>query len=266
MVVKPKRTAHNAIYTTDSKCVGCKKPWTMGSRWTKGRCAYCYGKYREESVDPLTVKQRKRVCIECGHERQQGERWGSQGMCCACYQDHRRNLDPEANRKALRKSYKKHRERRKADSEAWRKNNPEKYREMVKRAYWKDPERSRRKAKAWINKHPEKQLEYRMRNNFGLKAEVYTILFKKQKGRCANCGCKEAGSEKQKNMCVDHDYDTLHVRGLLCHKCNRGLGLLGDTVESIAKSLKYVTKARNKPYPWKIDPKTTARSMRLVHA
>lgn len=39
---------------------------------------------------------------------------------------------------------------------------------------------------------------------------------------------------------MDHDHQTLVVRGLLCGKCNKGLGLLGDSVESLTRARDYL--------------------------
>jgi hypothetical protein len=41
----------------------------------------------------------------------------------------------------------------------------------------------------------------------------------------------------------DHDHVTNEFRGFLCDDCNRGLGLLGDSAESIKRALAYVTKS-----------------------
>jgi hypothetical protein len=36
----------------------------------------------------------------------------------------------------------------------------------------------------------------------------------------------------------------MQFRGVLCNKCNRSIGILGDTVESIQKVLFYLTKEK----------------------
>lgn len=44
------------------------------------------------------------------------------------------------------------------------------------------------------------------------------------------CGSK-------KRVVIDHNHDTGRVRGVLCDNHNKGLGLLGDTYESVIQTL-----------------------------
>ena len=50
--------------------------------------------------------------------------------------------------------------------------------------------------------------------------------------------CQICGSTDK--LVYDHDHDTMKFRGVLCNKCNRGIGILGDTIEDIAKVLDYL--------------------------
>ena len=50
-----------------------------------------------------------------------------------------------------------------------------------------------------------------------------------------NMGCNHTGC-----LVVDHDHKTGKVRGLLCHNCNRALGLLHDDQELMQKASEYV--------------------------
>jgi recombination endonuclease VII len=58
-----------------------------------------------------------------------------------------------------------------------------------------------------------------------LKRWQYEELFRQQGGCCAICK-KEPSSNRK--LAVDHCHTNFFVRGLLCHRCNLGLGLLDD--------------------------------------
>ena len=56
--------------------------------------------------------------------------------------------------------------------------------------------------------------------------------------RCTCCGTSS-------EVVIDHCHDTLAFRGWLCHKCNVGIGLLGDTVEGTQKAVQYLKRAND---------------------
>jgi hypothetical protein len=45
-------------------------------------------------------------------------------------------------------------------------------------------------------------------------------------------------------LVFDHCHETLNHRGWLCSSCNKGIGLLGDTVESLERVVLYLQKVR----------------------
>lgn len=80
---------------------------------------------------------------------------------------------------------------------------------------------------------------------YGISLEEYEELLKAQGGCCAICGSfnnNTTGKKRNWNFSVDHCHESGKVRGLLCNNCNRGLGLLGDTEESLKKALNYLEK------------------------
>jgi hypothetical protein len=72
---------------------------------------------------------------------------------------------------------------------------------------------------------------------YGLQPNEYAELLFLQGGVCAICG-----EDSDKKLVVDHDHDSGQVRGLLCGRCNHGLGMLGDNVEGVRRALDYLTK------------------------
>jgi hypothetical protein len=76
---------------------------------------------------------------------------------------------------------------------------------------------------------------------YGLTPEQYDEMFAAQDGRCAACGQEETHRNQfgVVRLAVDHDHDSGRVRGLLCARCNRALGLLGDDASRVAGLLAY---------------------------
>jgi hypothetical protein len=74
---------------------------------------------------------------------------------------------------------------------------------------------------------------------YRLREEEYYRLLAEQGGCCAICGGSSPGGAYNIFQ-VDHCHKTGAIRGLLCSKCNRGLALLGDTVEAITRVLNYL--------------------------
>ena len=76
---------------------------------------------------------------------------------------------------------------------------------------------------------------------YGLEADQFQSLWDAQHGRCAIC----KGAlfvDKRKSFNIDHCHNTGRVRGLLCNKCNTGLGLLGDDPERLRDAIVYLEK------------------------
>lgn len=69
---------------------------------------------------------------------------------------------------------------------------------------------------------------------YGLSTEEYDELRSSNNGLCHLCNQRKA-------KCIDHDHITGAVRGHLCAGCNTGLGLLGDTRESLERAITYLS-------------------------
>jgi Recombination endonuclease VII len=70
---------------------------------------------------------------------------------------------------------------------------------------------------------------------YGISAAEYDALLAKQGGVCAICR-----QHSKRRLCVDHCHLTGTVRGLLCDRCNLGLGYLKEDQASLVAALAYL--------------------------
>lgn len=68
---------------------------------------------------------------------------------------------------------------------------------------------------------------------YGIDHKSYHALVDSQQGKCAIC-------HEDKLLVVDHDHTTGHIRGLLCHSCNMGLGLFHDDLDKVRAAEGYL--------------------------
>jgi len=110
---------------------------------------------------------------------------------------------------------------------------------------YKDPEKrreyQRKKWKQYSKRNPEKIRAKNFKDRYGIGIEEYEALKDQQDGKCGICGT--TGHV----LYVDHCHDTQKIRGLLCHKCNTGMGMLQDSIEVLNKALRYLEKHEETP-------------------
>jgi hypothetical protein len=71
----------------------------------------------------------------------------------------------------------------------------------------------------------------------GFTSEEFEEKLNNQGNVCAICGTDDSG---KLDFCADHDHNTLQKRGVLCRKCNSGLGHFQDDIETIKKAVEYL--------------------------
>ena len=79
----------------------------------------------------------------------------------------------------------------------------------------------------------------KFKNQYGITVEDYEQMLAAQGGGCAICGAT-VPSSRTKFFAVDHCHTTGVVRGLLCTKCNRGLGLFNDDTDRLSAAVRYL--------------------------
>ena len=102
------------------------------------------------------------------------------------------------------------------------------------------------------DRHLRLQRERNWKIRYGITRDDFNFMWESQNGLCKICEVKLTNIEidgdtlNKSNTCVvDHDHDTLFVRGLLCARCNKALGLLDDSIEKLEKARYYLINAKN---------------------
>lgn len=118
-----------------------------------------------------------------------------------------------------------------------------------------DKERENAYKRAWREKNKEKTraigLAYRAKNkagapdawlrkNYGISLAEKEATLAEQGGGCAICHTDAPGGAGKWHM--DHDHVTGVPRGVLCHKCNIGIGMLGDSIERLHAAILYLSR------------------------
>lgn len=105
--------------------------------------------------------------------------------------------------------------------------------------YFKDVPKKRmssRCKRCQINQQREKSL--------GVTEDDYQRMLAAQDDSCAVCGLRIEEYRTKYNrytqFSVDHNHSTGEVRGLLCHNCNRALGMLQDDPEILWRAVSYL--------------------------
>lgn len=111
----------------------------------------------------------------------------------------------------------------------WWQQNREKACEISKKWQRRNPDATKRNSK-----------NQNLKWNYGITLDHFNKMCLEQGDTCAIC--KKDNSQFTKTLFVDHCHKTGKIRGLLCKKCNSGLGFLGETVEDLERAIEYLKK------------------------
>ena len=74
---------------------------------------------------------------------------------------------------------------------------------------------------------------------YGIHRSDFDLLRAKQDNKCAIC---KGNLENNKKSHMDHCHASGKLRGVLCTKCNVGLGMFQDNMENLKSAVKYLKK------------------------
>ena len=99
----------------------------------------------------------------------------------------------------------------------------------------------------WRKLNPEKVKSAQLKTTYRIEISRYYEILSSQNGGCAICGSKDPGNGRS-FFSVDHDHSCCPgekacgkcIRGLLCDKCNRGLGQFRDDISKLLSAVIYL--------------------------
>lgn len=97
------------------------------------------------------------------------------------------------------------------------------------------------RASRWAKRHPQRRAVYARRRDlkarYGIAEADWAALFEAQGRKCAIC---ETPEPCRMGWHTDHCHDTGRVRGILCRKCNVGIGHFKDSPTLLSAALDYL--------------------------
>jgi hypothetical protein len=125
---------------------------------------------------------------------------------------------------------------------AWKLAHPERAKEIQRKAFATWYKKNRKHLSSHRKENRELLRKKALCHIYGDGAdEEYDRFFKKQKGKCAICHKHQVKFKCR--LAMDHDHATGRLRGLLCGRCNRGLGCFDDRAKRLLAAAAYLKKA-----------------------
>jgi len=111
---------------------------------------------------------------------------------------------------------------------------------MQREKYNSDPSEKlkrqlRERKRKSINPLAKKDSE--LRRLYGITINEYLTMLSKQGEFCKNC---KQECKTKLSLSVDHDHKSGKIRGLLCNRCNRAIGMFEDNKELLRLAANYL--------------------------
>lgn len=120
-------------------------------------------------------------------------------------------------------------------------------REKFYKEHYDSVAKTQKKARAnFIKKYPEREAEIQAKSRtkklYNLTLEEVERMYLDQSGLCKICNVpvQRRGNGNLKSANIDHNHLTGKVRGLLCYKCNHGIGNFKDDINLLQSAIKYL--------------------------
>ena len=179
-----------------------------------------------------------KTCTKCGETKPKTifgpMRGGVDGLCSQC-----RPCRAKANLAWNRRNA----EQVKTTTALWREGNTEGIKKYNKVYKTRNKGRVLLRAAEWKRKNPGAiraiNIKGKLKSRYGLSTEDYELILDSQDGVCAICRTEDPGHHGR--FYIDHCHKTGDIRGLLCSRCNTGLGLFLDNPERLSAAIAYLS-------------------------
>lgn len=188
-------------YKSKGKCPNCGKDSDDGFVY----CSSCRQEAEKKYMKNVYPDGTKK-CVDCGNKISIKSKRTSI-RCLSCQRKH--------NNEWARNYYATHPDKR------------AKVAAYYKERYRKNKEKSRKNERA-----------ARIMRLYGISDIEYDSILASQEGKCAICGSPIGNIKK---AFIDHNHITNEIRGLLCPKCNFGLGNFNDDIEILTRAIAYLS-------------------------
>jgi glycyl-tRNA synthetase (class II) len=97
--------------------------------------------------------------------------------------------------------------------------------------------------KEWVSNNRGKRYTIQLKSRckkYGIELEEYYDMLKQQDNKCIICNTNELNLNRKLN--IDHNHKTGEVRGLLCDRCNKVIGLLNEDINIMRSMIEYINK------------------------
>lgn len=93
----------------------------------------------------------------------------------------------------------------------------------------------------WHKENPVLAVDKQLRHKYGISLDKFLEMSASQDHKCKICLLPCSVKPK---LSVDHCHGTGKIRGLLCDRCNKGLGSFRDNEQSLVNAANYLKESR----------------------
>lgn len=97
-------------------------------------------------------------------------------------------------------------------------------------------------ANSYKKRNPLVAKGIKLKRHYGITTDTYYSMLSNQNGVCKIC---KLTCNTGRELCVDHCHKTGKIRGLLCVRCNNGLGYFQDSLDNLEAAKEYLSESRS---------------------